>query len=57
MSIGQTVSGLSPEGSVRSMVEAFEEFSEGLNIYLYMTNEEVFKRVIKELTMLGWIPK
>ncbi|MFN3268414.1 MAG: macro domain-containing protein, partial [Zestosphaera sp.] len=55
--MGAGVGGLSPEESVRSMVKAFEELGGGLNVYLYVTNEEVFKRVIKELTILGWVPK
>ncbi|MEZ0394528.1 MAG: macro domain-containing protein [Desulfurococcaceae archaeon] len=54
--MGAGVGGLSPEESASAMASAFEELGEGLELRLYVLDEQVASRVVARLAELGWEP-
>ena len=52
--MGAGVGGLSPEESIDAMSRAFLEAGEGLELYIYVTKQEVLKAISSHMLRSGW---
>lgn len=53
--MGAGVGGLSPKEALNSMIKAFEELGTGLNLYLYVIDEDIYREAVGALLEMGWI--
>jgi O-acetyl-ADP-ribose deacetylase (regulator of RNase III) len=52
--MGAGVGGLSPEESIDAMSRAFLEAGEGVELYIYVTKQEVLEAISSHMLRSGW---
>jgi glycerophosphoryl diester phosphodiesterase len=52
--MGAGVGGLSPEESIDAISRAFLEAGEGVELYIYVTKQEVLEAISSHMLRSGW---
>ena len=53
--MGAGVGGLSPEESIEEMLKAIMEFSDGLEVHVFVRSRDLLDNVLKHIERNGWI--